>query len=580
MNKEQLLLIKKVKSHSNNTQRTLAKQTGFSLGKVNRLVSLLQGNGYINTDLKLTAKGQQYVLNHHPKQAVILAAGYGMRMVPINMEEPKGLLEIHGEPLIERIIKQLHAKGINKIRIVVGFMKEHYEYLIDKYKVELVVNSHYSDWKNLYSLYLAREFLTDAYVIPCDIWFKDNPFSAVEDESWYLFSDATTDNSYWKINTKGKAIKLPKSHNGNRMVGLAYFNAQFAQKIKDQLIAAVQSGRMLDQFWERCLEEGKCFLLPGRLISNNDFAEINSYEQLWDLDSHSDNLQNDAIDVIEQVLGAKLAEIKNIRVLKKGMTNRSFIFLYKDKHYIMRIPGKGTDEIINRQHEYNVYQKINHLTWTEKVLYINPQNGYKLSSFIEESHNSDPHNWQQVAQSMTLLHKLHQSNLIVGHQFDLVEQINFYESLRKEPSAYRDYAETKQRVMALLPFVKRNIKKWTLCHIDANYDNFIFDSQDNIYLIDWEYAGMQDADVDIAMYAIYAMYKQNEVDKLIDIYYQNECDPTTRLKIYSYIALGGLLWSNWCEYKQSLGLDFGEYSLAQYRYAKEYSKIVLKQLKE
>ena len=58
---------------------------------------------------------------------MILAAGYGMRMVPINVEVPKGLLEIKGEPLIERLICQLHEVGVSEIDIVVGFMKEQYE---------------------------------------------------------------------------------------------------------------------------------------------------------------------------------------------------------------------------------------------------------------------------------------------------------------------------------------------------------------------------------------------------------------------------------------------------------------------
>ncbi|MFR3046092.1 MAG: NTP transferase domain-containing protein [Veillonella parvula] len=66
-----------------------------------------------------------------------------MRMVPINVEMPKGLLEIHGEPLIERIICQLHEVGIREIYIVVGFMKEQYEYLIDRYDVNLVFNNEY-----------------------------------------------------------------------------------------------------------------------------------------------------------------------------------------------------------------------------------------------------------------------------------------------------------------------------------------------------------------------------------------------------------------------------------------------------
>ena len=101
-----------------------------------------------------------------------------------------------------------------------------------------------------------------------------------------------------------------------------------------------------------------------------------------------------------------------------------------------------------------------------------------------------------------------------------------------------------------------------------------------MFLIDWEYAGMQDPDLDIAMYAIYAGYTKEKIDQLINIYYENKVSNNLRYKIYAYVAVGGLLWSNWCEYKQSLGLDFGEYSLAQYRYAKEYSKLVLNYLEK
>ena len=67
-------------------------------------------------------------------------------------------------------------------------------------------------------------------------------------------------------------------------------------------------------------------------------------------------------------------------------------------------------------------------------------------------------------------------------------------------------------------------------------------------------------------------------EKIVDI--GRKCDDATRIKIYSYIAVCGLLWSNWCEYKRKLGVEFGEYSLRQYRYAKEYYRIVQKALKE
>ena len=73
---------------------------------------------------------------------------------------------------------------------------------------------------------------------------------------------------------------------------------------------------------------------------------------------------------------------------------------------------------------------------------------------------------------------------------------------------------------------------------------------------------------------------RQEIDRLIDWYFEGQCDGNTRLKIYCYVALGGLLWSNWCEYKRKLGVEFGEYSLRQYRYAKDYYKIVQQELGE
>ena len=110
-------------------------------------------------------------------------------------------------------------------------------------------------------------------------------------------------------------------------------------------------------------------------------------------------------------------------------------------------------------------------------------------------------------------------------------------------------------------------------------DNFLF-VDNEIRLIDWEYAGMQDPHLDIAMFAIYSMYDRDQVETLIDSYFLEGCSTEIRMKIYCYIATCGLLWSNWCEYKRFCGVEFGEYSLRQYRYAKEYYSIVMKEIAE
>lgn len=577
MNRDKYKILKILITEDVIDQRKISQLTKLSLGKVNNLLKELNKEKYISSNYALTSSGKEYVKSHHPKQATILAAGYGLRMVPINTEEPKGLLEVHGEPLIERIIKQLHEVGITDIKIVVGFMKEHYEYLINEYDVDLIVNPYYSTRGNVYSLYLAKDRLANGYIIPCDIWFKDNPFSTLEDPSWYLFSDKMTSHSHWQVSKSAK-IKYTKNP-GNRMIGIAYLNEYDARKLNDRLSRMIDAKRY-DSFWEDALANKKQFLINGRIIPNSEHAEINSYEELLELDSNSSHLQNEAIQIIEDTLNVNKSDISNIHTLKKGMTNRSFIFTVKDKRYIMRIPGEGTDNLINRQEEYDVYQQIKGEPYTENILYLNPQNGYKLSEFLENTRNSEADDWEDVIKSMDLLRKFHQEKLQVNHQFDIWKQIEFYENLRDTPSAYKDFLITKENVLNLKQFIQDNIHQWSLCHIDANADNFLINQQGKIFLIDWEYAGMQDPDLDIAMYAIYAGYNKQQFDKLIDIYYQDKCDKIIRYKIYAYAAVGGLLWSNWCEYKQSLGLDFGEYSLSQYRYAKEYSKLVLNYLEE
>ena len=520
----------------------------------------------------------KYLKSIHPRKATILAAGYGLRMVPINTEEPKGLLEVKNEPLIERIIKQLHEIGITDISIVVGFMKEHYEYLIDQYNVKLIVNTHYNTRNNIYSLYLAKDRLENGYIIPCDIWFKNNPFSTMEDPSWYLFSDKLTSKSNWIVSKRYK-VKHTKNQLGNRMIGIAYLNKVDADKLVQRMSSLIKA-KKYDLFWEDALVEKNNFLINGRIIPNSEHAEINSYEELLELDSNSSHLENEAIQIIENTFKIDKSDIHNIHTLKKGMTNRSFIFTVKDKRYIMRIPGTGTDKLINRQEEYDVYEQIRDESYTERVLYLNPKNGYKLSEFLEGTRNSKADSWQDVTKCINLLREFHQQKHSVNHKFDIWKQIEFYDALRNAPSAYRDFLITKDNVLKLKPFIENNISNWTLCHIDANADNFLINKEGKTFLIDWEYAEMQDPDLDIAMFAIYAGYSRDQFDKLIDIYYQDNCDEITRYKIYAYAAVGGLLWSNWCEYKQSLGLDFGEYSLSQYHYAKEYSKLVLNYLRE
>lgn len=565
-------------------QRILAAQTGHSLGIVNRSIKELISEGYLDEEIRPTEKAFCEAKEKAPKNAIILAAGFGMRMVPINTETPKGLLEIKGERLIERTIRQLHEVGITEIYVVVGFMKEQYEYLIDEYGVELIVAPDYASKNNLHSLKTAAEHLSNSYIIPCDIWCEKNPYSRNELYSWYMVSDMVDDDSTVRVNRKQELVVQKEQAGGNAMIGICYLLEAEAAIVRERLEELGRDSRYDGAFWEETLYQKDRMIVTARVVHAADAVEINTYEQLREIDSDSSQLQTDAIQVICEALGAQQDEVTNITVLKKGMTNRSFLFSCKDKKYIMRIPGEGTDQLINRRQEAAVYQMIAGRKICDEIAYINPENGYKITEYLDGARVCDAEKEEDLQKCMKKLREFHGQKLRVDHSFDLFGQMEYYESLWEgTPSAYKDYEKTKAHVLQLKDYIEANAGERVLTHIDAVPDNFLFveeNGKEEIRLIDWEYAGMQDPHVDIAMFCIYSLYKKEQVDHLIDLYFEGNCDDRTRIKIYCYIAVCGLLWSNWCEYKRKLGVEFGEYSLRQYRYAKDYYKIVQQELGE
>lgn len=571
--------------HPYETQRELAELLGCSLGSINQTLARLQKEGYLNNEMQPTELAGQKACQTAPKNAIILAAGFGMRMVPINTEIPKGLIEVNGERLIERLIKQLHAVGIEDISIVVGFMKEQFEYLIDKYNVKLTVNPLYAEKNNMHSLALLEDTISDTYIIPSDIWCRENPFHEQEFYSWYMVKERLNSKSPVRVNRRQELVSVEPGKTGNHMVGICYLCQSDAPVFRGKLQELCADSAYDHFFWDDVLYQKGMPPIVANVVPEDAVTEIDTYEQLRSLDPESPQIKSAAIDTAAQALKVSAMEIHNITVLKKGMTNRSFLFSCQGRRYIMRIPGEGTDQLINRKEEAQVYHVIADQHICDEIRYINPDTGYKITEYLEGARNCDPFSWEDVKKCMKRLCAFHELGLKVDHEFDMFGKIEFYESLWEgQPSVYGDYAQTKQHVLELKTYIDQNAGEKVLTHIDAVPDNFLFtkgpNGEEDIRLIDWEYAGMQDPHVDLAMFCIYALYEREDVDRLIDAYFTEGCPEKTRTKIYCYIAVCGLLWSNWCEYKRNLGVEFGEYSLKQYRYAKDYYKIAKKRIAE
>lgn len=583
------LICRYIKENPHISQRELAQKMDLSLGTVNTLIKecmhdlLIAQEKSIAGTYELTGRGEEYLERFRVDGALIIAAGFGSRFVPLTFETPKGLLEVFGERMIERQICQLHEAGITDITIAVGYLKEKFEYLIDKYQVKLLYNPEYSCKNTLATLYRARQVLKgrNMYILSSDNWMRNNMYHTYECGAWYSSVYMKGDTSEWVL-SYNKKNRITGVEIGGRdawvMYGPVYFSKEFSEAFLPLLESYYHSPGTEQFYWEHVLIDHLSELeLTINRQPENQVYEFENLEELRQFDSrYQERSDNQAMELIAQVFQISEAEIHDIRCLKSGMTNKSFLFQINGQHYICRIPGSGTDLLINRREEAAVYRTIAPLGISERIIYMNGETGYKIAKYYEGARNAQGDNWEDMKKCMDLMHHLHTSGLTVDHEFDIRERIDFYERLCKSHGGTRfeDYETVRGWMNRLLDWLDHLHRPKKLSHIDGNPDNFLVLPDQSVRLIDWEYAGMCDPLIDLSMCAIYTYYEEAEVEKLMELYFERSASDEERMIVYSYMALGGFLWCLWAVYKASFGEEFGEYTLIMYRYAKKYYRKV------
>ncbi len=580
------IVCRSVYENSEITQRELASILRISLGSTNHLVSMCMEKGLITGGSEygkyaVTAKGMEYLEQFRVDGAVITAAGFGSRFVPLTYETPKGLLEVFGERMIERQIRQLHEASITDITIVVGYLKEKFEYLIDKYNVKLLYNPEYACKNTLATFYHARELFRgrNMYLLVSDNWLRENMFHQYECGAWYSSVHTDGETSEWCLtfNKKGRIQSVSiGGENSWVMYGPAFLSRSFSDTFIPFLEKDYFRPGTEQHYWEHVIMNHIDKLeIYMNFQPENQVYEFENLEELRHFDpryqNHSDN---QALQIISSVFHTNESEIRNIRCLKSGMTNQSFLFELKGNSYICRIPGPGTKLLINRQEEEAVYQAVAPLDITEHIIYFDGATGYKIARYYEGARNADPRSWNDMTACMSVLRRLHQSGIKVGHSFDLKSRIDFYEKLcnHRQSILFEDYAQVREWMDQLLTRLKKLNRSVCFSHIDSVADNFLFLPDGSVRLIDWEYAGMHDPLIDVSMCSIYSYYTEEEFDRLITIYLDRNPSEEERFVLYSYAALGGFLWALWAIYKSSNGIEFGDYTIVMYHYAKQYYK--------
>ncbi|MDR1787731.1 MAG: NTP transferase domain-containing protein [Treponema sp.] len=510
--------------------------------------------------------------------AVILAAGVGSRFIPITFETPKGLVPVRGVPMIERQIRQLRAAGIQDIIIVTGYMREKFNYLKEKYgKIKIIYNREYAVKNNLSSLFRVRRFLKNTYILSSDNWIRENMFHPSEERSWYsaVYKEGPTDEWCLSLADDGRITDVTIGGADSWvMYGPVFLSEDFSVPFREKLYQYYHTHGTENYMWEHIFiaEKAHFDLYVNKQKSDNVY-EFESLEELRAFDpEYGYRTSNKCLAVISNVFGAEESAIKNVAAIKAGMTNNSFSFEVNGEAYIFRHPGKGSNLLIDRRREKAVYETIKPLGVSDDVVYFDEKSGVKISRYYKGARNTSAQNLRDLKDSLALLRRVHLSGLKTAKPFLIDREIKRYMNMMigKDNLKYLFSTRMYLKMIRVLVILKKMKVPKTLCHVDCNPDNFIRLEDGTLKLIDWEYAGMADPIMDIAMYAIYAYYSKKEADDFLKLYLGRNPRLGETLRLYAYMALGGFLWMLWTEYKEFFGVAFGDYGRKMRQYAEVY----------
>lgn len=272
------------------------------------------------------------------ENAIILAAGFSSRFAPLSYEKPKALLEVKGEVLIERQIRQLMEAGIQDITLVVGYKKEMFQYLEKKFQVQIVENREYAVKNNLSSMYAVKDRLRDTYICSADNYFTSNVFCEEPMEAYYSAEYAKGSTEEWCMEEDGDGFISGVTIGGSDawyMIGHAFFTEDFSKRfipILEETYAMPGSETMLwEHMYIKYLQKLKMKIkkFPQGIIKEFDsLSELKDFDKSYVKDSRSSILKD-----ISRRLPCEEAEIDVISpVSVQGMAH-GFIFKANEKKY-------------------------------------------------------------------------------------------------------------------------------------------------------------------------------------------------------------------------------------------------------
>ena len=577
LNKHEFEVLRTLSAGSELSQRAIAAATGISLGAANKAHKGLRAKGLIGSDGGMTPEGMEALEPYRVHNAVILAAGSAVRMAPFSYERPKAMLEVRGEVLIERLIRQLHEAGIRDITVVVGYMKESFFYLEDEFGVNIIVNPDYAVRNNHASLYCARNVLGSTYVCSSDQYYAHNIFNRYEYRSCCTACFAEAVEGEYVLSTGPSGLITGVERSGSDVYfarGPAYFTKELSTQMIDAIRAEYDEPGMAQKLWDDVLAEhiGEMRIYM-RAMEPDTIFEFDYLTDLaaFDADFFA-NVDSKILDNITATLGCARSDIVDVVPMCAGLTNLSTLFAVRGVRYVYRHPGNGTEEIINRRAEAYALEIARDLGLDDTFVYEDPDEGWKISRYVEGCSDLDYADRDQVERALRMARLLHTSGRTSPWNFDFhSEGVRIVGILKdKGYPLPRDFDALAERIAAVAAQMKDGAGNPVLCHNDFYGPNFLVRG-DEMRLIDWEYAAMGDPACDIGNFVAQGSgYSVEETLGILPLYFGRPATPEEERHCLAAVGVVGWYWYVWAMYKEAMGNPVGEWLYIWYRAAKQF----------
>lgn len=510
--------------------------------------------------------------------AIIMAAGMSSRFAPLSYEKPKGLLNVKGEILIERQIRQLKEVGITDITVVVGYMKEKFFYLDDKFGVKIVVNEDYYRYNNTSTLIRVLDKLSNTYICSSDNYFVDNVFEPYVYCGYYsaVYADGETDEYCLSFDNDDRINGVSVGGADSwYMLGHVYYDRKFSDKFKAILEREYEKADTKEHLWEdlymKHIDELDLYVRKydaGKVLEFDSLDELRAFDEEYINNADSAILKN-----ICNILHCEMKNIVNIKAIKAGLTNTSFQFEVDGKGYVYRHPGVGTSKYINRKSEAFSMDVAARLGLDDTFIYMDAEHGYKISRFIDNARELDYSNSKEVRMALDIIRKLHNERVISEYDFGIWDKTEeFIVKLNDTgKSDFDEFGELHTKMKKLKDCIMSDSKAdKCLCHNDCYSPNFLLDENNKMYLIDWEYSGNDDPASDIGTFICCSTYSYDEAVAVIKEYLECEPDNETLAHYIGYVAIASYYWYVWALYQETRGNSVGEWLYMWYKNSKLY----------